>query len=70
MCGSCSIDALMRFGQPRDNAAGGEIDVQVHQFLGRGAPAIRYAEHLVRQMQALAVASEDLRCNAHPLADQ
>ena len=62
-----SIDALTYFGQPRDNAAGGEIDVQIHQLPGRGAHSAREAEHLMRQMQAFAVGAEDLRCNAHPL---
>jgi hypothetical protein len=38
---SRSTDALMRFRQPWDDAAGGEVDVQVHQFLGRGALAAR-----------------------------
>ena len=44
-------------GEPRHDPARGKIDVQIHQLLGRGAPAIRQAEHLMRQMQALVVAS-------------
>jgi hypothetical protein len=66
MCRGRRIDTLTRLGQPRHDAAGAEIDVQIHQLLGRGALADREAEHLVRQMEALAVAPEDLRRNAHP----
>ena len=43
----CGGDAVVDFGQPRDDTAGGEIDVQIHQLLGRGALAICQAEHLM-----------------------
>src|SRR6266436_9137732 len=63
-------DAFAHAGQPGDDPAGGEIDVQIHQLLGGGALAAGEAEHLVRQVQALAVAPKDLRRDLHPLADQ
>ena len=63
-------DALAHIGRPRDDATGGEVDVQIHQLLGRGALPAREAEHLVRQMQPLAVGPEDLGRDPHPLADQ
>jgi hypothetical protein len=41
VCSGSGIDALARLGQPRDDAACGKIDVQVHQLLGHAAPAVR-----------------------------
>jgi len=68
-CGR-SIDALTRLGQPRDDTAGGEIDVQIHQLLGGGPLSALEVEHFMRQMQALAVGPKDLRRDPNPLADQ
>ena len=44
--------------------------MQVHQFLRSGALTVRDHEHLVRQMQALAVHAEDLRADAHAITEQ
>src|SRR3984893_12294025 len=68
-CGRCG-DALVNLGKPWDHPAGGEVDVQIHQLLGRGALTAGEAEHLVREVQALAVTPEDLRRDPPPLADQ
>ena len=62
--------ALARIGRPRDDPAGGKVDVQIHQLLGPGALRGGEAEHLVREMQPLVVGPEDLGRDPHPLADQ
>jgi hypothetical protein len=68
-CGGCG-DPLARRPQERHDAASGEIDMQIHQFLRCGALTGREHVHFVRQMEALAVGAENLRRDPHAIANQ
>ena len=61
---------LLRRGQKWRDTALAEIDRQEHQLLRRRAFSASDAEHLVRQVQALAVGPDDLGDDAEPLANQ
>src|SRR5579864_4809357 len=63
-------NTLLRRGQKWRDAALPEIDRQEHQFLHRNAICAGDAEHLVRQVQALAIRGDDLARDAEPLASQ